>query len=390
LLAICGVAIAAEWDSLKGVDLSVESLNWIEVLSDGWAAPLKGFMREKQYLQVLHYEHLITDDGYVPMALPIVLPVPADLAKNGNESIALRYKGRTVAILDDPEYFEHRKEERIARTFGLMHQGHPYVNEFIFPAEAMLVGGDIRLVAPIEENRKYADYRLSPAQLRDEWKRRGADAVFVFQLRNPIHNGHALLMKKTYDSLRAEGFKKPVLWLSPIGGWTKDDDVPLDVRLAQHEAIIKNGIFGDVEVVVGLYPSPMLYAGPREVQWHARGREIAGATHYIVGRDPAGMKHPALDRDLYAMWDGQHMLQSNPNLNLTLVPFQIASYDTKAKQMAIFDPSRASDFLSISGTKMRKMAKTGEEPPPGFMDPDGWNILKEYYMSMAKPSKSEL
>ena len=85
------------------------------------------------------------------------------------------------------------------------------------------------------------------------------------QLRNPVHNGHALLMQDTAKRLKESGYKKPVLWLSPLGGWTKDDDVPLDTRMAQHHAIIKNGVFGDTEVVLAIFPSPMLYAGPREV-----------------------------------------------------------------------------------------------------------------------------
>merc|ERR1711896_112157 len=128
------------------------------------------------------------------------------------------------------------------------------------------------------------------------------------------------------------------LWLSPLGGWTKDDDVPLDVRMDQHHAIIKNGVFGDTEVVLAIFPSPMLYAGPREVQWH-----------------------------------GQTMLQLNPVLSkkLQLLPFKFASYDKVAGKMAFFDPARKDDFVSISGTKMRGMARDGKTPPDGFMDPEG-------------------
>ena len=101
---------------------------------------------------------------------------------------------------------------------------------------------------------------------------------------------------------------------------------------------------------------PMLYAGPREVQWHALARQKVGATHYIVGRDPAGMKHPGTKADAYSMWHGQTMLQLNPNFKMEIVPFQFAAYDTKAGKMAFFDPKRKDDFKSISGTKMRKMA----------------------------------
>jgi 3'-phosphoadenosine 5'-phosphosulfate synthase len=231
-------------------------------------------------------------------------------------------------------------------------------------------------------------WRLTPAELRMKFTGMAADAVFVFQLRNPVHNGHALLMQDTGSKLKEQGFKKPVLWLSPLGGWTKDDDVPLDARMAQHHAIIKNGVFGDIEVVLAIFPSPMLYAGPREVQWHASARVQGGATHYIVGRDPAGMKHPtknalqpALGDDLYHQWHGQSMLKLNPILmkQLTLLPFHFASYDKVAGKMAFFDPKRKDDFVSISGTKMRKMAKDGEEPPVGFMDPEGWKVVSNFY-----------
>merc|ERR1719502_1522205 len=180
---------------------------------------------------------------------------------------------------------------------------HPYI-EKIFNGGEFLMGGKIEMLTKIKFNDGMDQYRLTPAELRMKFTGMGADAVFVFQLRNPVHNGHALLMQDTGRRLKEQGFKKPVLWLSPLGGWTKDDDVPLDTRMAQHHAIIKNGVFGDIDVVLAIFPSPMLYAGPREVQWHAYARLNGGATHYIVGRDPAGMKHPVEDRDIYEMWHG--------------------------------------------------------------------------------------
>jgi 3'-phosphoadenosine 5'-phosphosulfate synthase len=228
------------------------------------------------------------------------------------------------------------------------------------------------------------EYRLTPQQLHDKfYKEMKADAVFVFQLRNPIHNGHALLMQDTYRMLTEEqGYKNPVLWINPLGGWTKDDDVPLDVRMNQHLALMKNKVFGEkLPVVLSIFPSPMLYAGPREVQWHALARQKVGATHYIVGRDPAGMKHPGTKQDAYSMWHGQEMLKMNPRFSMKIVPFQFAAYDKTAGKMAFFDPKRKDDFVSISGTKMRKMAASNEQPPKGFMDEDGWKILVEYYQT---------
>merc|ERR1712032_392079 len=266
--------------------------------------------------------------------------------------------------------------------------GHPYI-KLINDSGDWLVGGKIKVLKAITYNDGMDQYRLTPMQLQTKFKEMGADAVFVFQLRNPVHNGHALLMQDTAAKLKAKGYKKPVLWLSPLGGWTKDYDVPLKTRMDQHHAIIKNGVFGDTPVVLAIFPSPMLYAGPREVQWHAFARMNGGATHYIVGRDPAGMKHPGTKEDIYQMWHGQDMLKMNPGLQgMKLLPFTFATYDKVAKKMAFFDPKRKEDFVSISGTKMRKMAREGTTPPDGFMDPEGWEILVKYYRSLEK--KTEL
>jgi 3'-phosphoadenosine 5'-phosphosulfate synthase len=388
LSLLVGLAAAA-----AEFQLDQEGLEWLQVIGEGWAAPLDGFMNEEQYLACLHYQHIVTAGGkMVPMAVPIVLPLDtATKSALEKESVVtlLSPKGEKIAKLSGLTFFEHRREERATRTFGIgADPKHPYIEKIMAGGEWLMGGKVEMLVDRIKFNDGMDQWRLTPAELRMKFTGMAADAVFVFQLRNPVHNGHALLMQDTGSKLKEQGFKKPVLWLSPLGGWTKDDDVPLDARMAQHHAIIKNGVFGDIEVVLAIFPSPMLYAGPREVQWHASARVQGGATHYIVGRDPAGMKHPtknalqpALGDDLYHQWHGQSMLKLNPILmkQLTLLPFHFASYDKVAGKMAFFDPKRKDDFVSISGTKMRKMAKDGEEPPVGFMDPEGWKVVSNFY-----------
>jgi len=384
-------AAKAEAVKLTSITINNEGLEWVHVLSEGWASPLEGFMNEEQYLMCLHYQQIADGDGMIPMPVPIVLPISEEdkAAIDGKDAIVLKKAdGTPVAIIRNPTVFEHRREERATRTFGInADTKHPYI-EMIMAGGEWAVGGKIEVFERVVYNDGMDQWRLTPLELQKQFKDMGADAVFVFQLRNPVHNGHALLMQDTARRLKEQGFKKPVLWLSPLGGWTKDDDVPLDVRMNQHHAIIKNGVFGDTEVVLGIFPSPMLYAGPREVQWHAFSRLAGGATHYIVGRDPAGMKHPTLNAlqpslgdDLYHMWHGQTMLKLNPYLKkeLTLLPFHFASYDTTTKKMAFFDPARKDDFKSISGTKMRKMAREGTTPPEGFMDPEGWQVLEKFY-----------
>ena len=228
-------------------------------------------------------------------------------------------------------------------------------------------------------------YRLTPQQLRDKFDELGADAVFAFQLRNPIHNGHALLMQDTHRRLLQAGYRRPVLLLHPLGGWTKDDDVPLAVRMRQHAAVLASGAIDAASTVLAIFPSPMMYAGPTEVQWHARARLAAGITHYIVGRDPAGINGLDGATSLYEPTHGAKVLAMAPQLadRVKILPFRVAAYDTRHKRMDFFDATRAADFLFISGTKMRTYARTGEQPPDGFMVPGAWQVLADYYRQLA-------
>uniref|UniRef100_J3LV81 sulfate adenylyltransferase n=2 Tax=Oryza brachyantha TaxID=4533 RepID=J3LV81_ORYBR len=345
-------------------------------------------MREHEYLQTLHFNCIRLPDGagIVNMSLPIVLAV-GDREKEqigDRPDVALQGPdGGILAILRRVEIYPHNKEERIARTWGTTAPGLPYVDEAIASAGNWLIGGDLEVIEPIKYNDGLDHYRLSPQQLRNEFDKRGADAVFAFQLRNPVHNGHALLMNDTRRRLLEMGYKNPILLLHPLGGFTKADDVPLPVRMEQHSKVLEDGVLDPETTIVSIFPSPMHYAGPTEVQWHAKARINAGANFYIVGRDPAGMGHPTEKRDLYNPDHGKKVLSLAPGLEkLNILPFKVAAYDTVVKKMAFFDPSRSKDFLFISGTKMRAFAKSGEDPPDGFMCPGGWKVLVDYYNSL--------
>jgi len=373
-----------EAETLKSVEISRLSLQWLQVLAEGWASPMSGFMREREYLQCLHYNTLL-DDGVTNQSVAIVLPVTHDDREHvlGEKAFTLRYNGNAVAIIRNPEIFEHRKEERCGRQWGLTSTGHPYVKK-VMESGDWLVGGEIEALERIKWDDGLDKYRLTPQELRDRFKAMEADAVFAFQLRNPVHNGHALLMQDCRRQLLERGFKNPVLLLHPLGGWTKDDDVPLDVRMQQHQAIMEEGVLNPKTTVLAIFPSPMLYAGPTEVQWHAKSRMVAGANFYIVGRDPAGMAHPdPPKRDIYEHTHGSKTLSMAPGLaKLEIIPFRVAAYDHTVNKMAFFDPARKSDFDFISGTRMRAIARSGENPPDGFMAPKAWKVLSDYYKSL--------
>ncbi|XP_074647362.1 bifunctional 3'-phosphoadenosine 5'-phosphosulfate synthase-like isoform X1 [Tubulanus polymorphus] len=372
-----------EADSLPKYEINKLDLQWVQVLSEGWATPLTGFMREREFLQCQHFGCLL-DGGISNQSIPIVLPVPTDIKEklDGCAAMTLTYEGRNIAILRTPEFYEHRKEERCCRQFGTSNPGHPYV-KMVLESGDWLVGGDLEVLERIRWNDGLDVYRLTPKELRRKFRELGADAVFAFQLRNPIHNGHALLMSDTKRRLLERGYNHPVLLLHPLGGWTKQDDVPLPVRMKQHDAILNEGVLDPQSTVLAIFPSPMMYAGPTEVQWHCKARMNCGANFYIVGRDPAGMPHPDTKKDLYEHSHGAKVLTMAPGLlQLEVIPFRVAAYNKQKQAMDFFDPEKKDDFLFISGTKMRQLARDGENPPNGFMAPSAWKIMVDYYKSL--------
>lgn len=381
--------VLTEAQNLPKLDIGTVDLQWLQILSEGWAYPLRGFMKENELLQVLHFNTIEKNGEKVNQSVPIVLAISnSDKTRLERcKAISLYHNNELYAVLRDPEIYYNRKEERIARQFGTVEKSHPYI-KMIYESGDWLLGGDLDVLRPIKWNDGLDHYRLTPNQLRQKFKQLEADAVFAFQLRNPVHNGHALLMTDTHRQLRERGYKRPVLLLNPLGGWTKDDDVPLKIRMHQHQAVLEQNILNKDFTVLAIFPSPMMYAGPNEVQWHAKARMIAGANFYIVGRDPAGVPHPrgkeaSPGGNLYDATHGGRVLKAAPGLNsLEIIPFRVAAYDTTKKKMDFFEPERKDEFDFISGTRMRKFARTGENPPEGFMAPKAWEIIANYYQSL--------
>ena len=409
-------------------------LNWLQVVAEGWASPLKGFMREGTLLETLHFNSITVDpfnltgnalyhetrtdfDNFpnsrpsqrVSMSVPITLScteyTKSSIERSGKRDVALvTQMGQTVAILRDYEIYANRKEEIVSRMFGVIDPLHPYISK-IYNQGPYLIGGEVEVLSRIRYNDGLDKWRKTAKELMDEFKEKEADVVYAFQTRNPTHAGHAYLMKSAGDSLKKKGYKKPVLWLSPLGGWTKRDDVPLDVRVMQHHEVLRAGTShpGGLDpdsTVMAIWPSPMVYAGPTEVQFHAKSRRSAGASYFVVGRDPAGMKGSSeavshKDDDLYDGNHGRYVLRASPGIgDMKMLSFVKVMYDVKSNSMTVPDKDRMDDFISISGTKMRALARQQAKPcpdkvptdlleancvPNGFMVPKGWEIVTDYY-----------
>jgi len=260
----------AEAETLPKVLITDLDLNWLQVIGEGWAAPLKGFMREGTLLETLHFNSILVDPfnltgskdiheqttnfesfpdvrppNRVSMSVPITLSctsyTKAAIESSPHNAVALTTQmGNVVAILRNPEIYDNRKEEIVTRMFGVIDPGHPYIIE-IYKGGDYLIGGEVELLDRITYNDGLDKWRKTTKELMAEFKKKGADTVYAFQTRNPTHAGHAYLMRSAGENLKKQGYKKPVLWLSPLGGWTKEDDVPLDVRVKQHEQVLDYG-----------------------------------------------------------------------------------------------------------------------------------------------------
>jgi 3'-phosphoadenosine 5'-phosphosulfate synthase len=428
----------AEAETLPKVLITDMDLNWLQTIGEGWASPLKGFMREGTLLETLHFNSILVDpfnltgsiDRHtsktdfanfpkhapperVSMSVPITLSCTSytktAIDESPHDAVALvTQMGQTVAILRNPEIYNNRKEEIVTRLFGAIDPGHPYI-EYIYNQGDYLIGGEVELLDRIRYNDGLDQWRKTVTELMQEFQDKGADTVYAFQTRNPTHAGHAYLMRSAGEDLKRQGYQKPVLWLSPLGGWTKADDVPLDVRVKQHEKVLEAGTshpggLDPESTVMAIWPAPMLYAGPTEVQFHAKSRRSAGASYFVVGRDPAGIAgsplavaHP--DDDLYDGDHGRYVLQNSPGIgDMQMLSFVKVMYDITDNVMKVPDDSRPQDFISISGTKMRTLAGQGATPcsptniptdllaancvPSGFMVPDGWNTVVDYYRNI--------
>lgn len=410
--------------ALPAVHLTDVDVNWLQVIGEGWAAPLRGFMRESTLLQTLHFKSILVDtsnvsrveatdwdrttfpETRVSMSIPIVLPIDAVTkdAIDGRRAVSLVSKdGRILAVLRDPEVYPARRDELIAHTWGAPDSEHPYLKHALRPSVEHFVGGEVELVERIRYNDGLDEYRHTAPEVERLLHSKGADVVFSFQTRNPTHAGHAFLMKQSRERLIRMGYRNPVLWLSPLGGWTKASDVPLDVRVRQHLEVIRAGELNETWTLMSIWPAPMMYAGPSEVQFHAKSRRVAGAKYFTVGRDPAGLPFssgPRRGDDIYHPEHGRHVLSASPGLRgMEFLGFDKVYYDKRDNTMKPKDKTRPNDFVSISGTKMRKLAAQGARPcaaripsdlvkancvPPGFMVPGGWKVVSDYYMNADK------
>jgi len=356
--------LAAEAANLPKLVVNERELSDLEMLATGALSPLTGFQGEDDYHAVLDTMHLA---GGLAWAIPVVLSVGDDELHRvgGAEAIALcpSEDGAPLAILRVSGQFKrdkHKEALSVYRTDDLEHPG----------VKAMYDGGDTCIAGTLEVislpgHDDFANYRLTPSETRAAFRERGWKTVVGFQTRNPIHRAHEYLQKCALEIVDG-------LLVHPLVGATKADDVPPAVRMQCYEALF-SGYYPRDRAMISVFPAAMRYAGPREAIWHAIARKNYGCTHFIVGRDHAGVG------TYYGTYDAQKIFEEfEPGeLGITPLMFEHSFWCNKCEGMGSPKtcPHEAEDRVSLSGTKVREMLANGERPPQEFSRPEVADIL---------------
>jgi sulfate adenylyltransferase len=305
----------------------------------------------------------------LPWTIPVTLSLTDEEAKRigGAEAVTLvpSEAAEPLAILEVEEVFKREREREAQAVFGTEDLAHPGVKA-LNDAGDLCAAGELRVLR-LPEHEDFRQYRLTPAETRAEFARRGWRTVVGFQTRNPIHRAHEYIQKCALEIVDG-------LLVHPLVGATKGDDVPADVRMRCYEALFE-GYYPEDRAMVTVFPAAMRYAGPKEAIWHAIARKNYGCTHFIVGRDHAGVG------DYYGTYDAQRIFERfDPGeLGITPLMFEHSFWCNRCEGMASPKtcPHGDEDRVSLSGTKVREMLRAGERPPLEFSRPDVADILIE-------------
>ena len=357
---------------LPSIKLSAKQACDLEMIAIGAFSPLTGFMKKADFERVCK-EMRLADPAGVVWPIPITLAVDeatkGELAEGGQA--ALHHPDGTLAgVIDIEEIYGHDKELEIPNVFGTSDEAHPGAKNVMDEGD-WLVGGPIQVVTPtpeIEPGEQFTEYRRAPAETREIFAERGWKTVAAFQTRNPIHRAHEYLTKCALEI--TDG-----LMIHPLVGETKPGDIPADVRMRCYETIIDNYYVKD-RTLLSVMPAAMRYAGPREAILHALIRKNYGVSHFIVGRDHAGVG------DYYGTYDAQDIFDNFEPSEIGIEPlkFEHAAWCNACESMGSGKtcPHGGDQKVFLSGTKVRELLKQGERPPQEFSRPEVADVLIEW------------
>jgi len=345
-------------DFLPRVQLTKRATSDLEMIAIGALSPLTGFMEQADYESVVNQMRLANG---LPWSIPVTLSVEEEIANPLKEGSLIRLddtNGRFVGVLELTQKYRYDKIHEAVNVYRTDDEAHPGV-------KVLYNYGDVNLAGSVwllhrDPHPLFPDYQIDPAKSRVLFQEKGWKTIVGFQTRNPIHRAHEYIIKCALETVDG-------LFLHPLVGETKSDDIPAEVRMRCYE-IMRERYFPESRVILAINPAAMRYAGPREAIFHALIRKNYGCTNFIVGRDHAGVG------DYYGTYDAQHIFDEFEPGELGIVPmkFEHAFYCKRTQQMATTktSPSVPEERIHLSGTKVREMLRRGELPPAEFSRPE--------------------
>jgi sulfate adenylyltransferase len=357
-------ALKTEAANIPKVVVSERELSDLEMLATGALSPLTGFQGEADYHSIL--ENMRLQNG-LPWSIPVTLSLNDDEAHTlgGAESVALLPSegAEALAVLRISQIYKRDKPKEAVSVYRTDDAEHPGVKA-LYDAGDNCAAGSLEVIT-LPSHDDFLNYRLTPAQTRATFQERGWKTIVGFQTRNPIHRAHEYIQKCALEMVDG-------LLVHPLVGATKGDDISADVRMRCYEALF-DGYYPKDRAMVSVFPAAMRYAGPREAVWHAIARKNYGCTHFIVGRDHAGVG------SYYGTYDAQKIFEEfEPGeLGITTLNFEHSFWCQACEGMASPKtcPHGEETRISLSGTKVRDMLRAGERPPVEFSRPEVADIL---------------
>jgi sulfate adenylyltransferase len=348
-------------EALEAVTLTSRELSDLDMLASGALSPLEGFMGSEDYESVLEAMRLA---GGLPWALPVCLSV--DEAPAGERVALTDAAGKPYAVLEVEQVFDYDKEREAQQSFRTTDEAHPGVAR-LYEQKPRYLSGRVTVFERAQPT--FPELALDPAETRAAFAERGWRRVVGFQTRNPIHRAHEYLTKVALETVDG-------LLIHPLVGDTKSDDVPAQTRVDCYRVLL-DGYYPSDRVLLSAFPAAMRYAGPREAVWHAICRKNYGCSHFIVGRDHAGVG------DYYGTYDAQLIFDEFEPHELDIEPmfFEHSFWCRTCGSMASAKtcPHPADEHVFLSGTKVREILASGELPPEEFSRPEVAEVLIEAY-----------